>query len=528
MAIMMLMMLFAGCAAEDATNNQNIYPSPMLCQSDAQCGPQLVCRAGFCDAKQNLTRQLEFTFIPTNDSKYLPQRTGLLAITPEDELVFEVQSSLKVQGNITRSNAPGLLNGTLIFERSNERYEKIYTRQARITQGEFAVDLVPGTYDLTFIPESRALPSKTWSKQTFELNSDFTRALPTLKTVTGTVSYRILGADEQDIPLLVAGARVIAVSKETGQLSTIAQTDDSGFFELAVWPDSGKYDIVIAPNTPLSLVPQVVFENAIDTQSGKDDAQNLSLNIGQLPQNTNAVSLSFDKTQLDALDFSPADLRIVLRAPTDKGQLQLSTRFGDINTTSEDWTLNMDVLPLVYDIELIPPASSRFARTTLRQDMRASTRTYVLQLDEKRPIQAQLLYTDSMGTQQPLRDATIRIQPNQDKESDAYELTTDTDGRIYTFVDNTTYDIVVIPPPQLGLPRATYTIDGANSTEQSVTWTMPQPKVLLGAVYDDQGTGQSGMTIQVHEGGKDKRRLIAEGRTIAGGTFAIVIPAPKP
>lgn len=530
-----LILSCAACAAEVEGDTTQTH-SPPVCQADADCAPGLMCRLAYCSATATTTRQLEFTFLPSNNSGYLPQRTSALTINPQDELAFELLPSLKVEGAISRSDDPQPVTGTLIFERSEEQSkERLYTRQSSVRQGQFQAELVPGLYDVTFLPEDDALPQRTWKSQRFELNSDFTRALPVPRTISGNVLYREPLSDPNSPPRFVQEAKVVAVSRETGELSTIGQTDEQGYFTLNVWPDSGVYDLVVSPSSATALVPRVVFEAALDT-NGPNTTQ--SLNLGEFSSQGAEVFLALPESLQEQLDFSPADLRVILRAPLGKGTLQLSTRFAQVGVTGDDlktpWVLGLKLLPLEYEIELIPPASSRFARTILSRDLRLATKASEVTLESKAPFSAQLLQRSASGDYVPAAQAEVYLSPRaqeQAKTTSSSEMLepilakTDDQGRFYTHVELRDYDVEVVPRSSPGQPRAFYTLTADElMQEQALIWRLPAPVVLVGTVFDEQYQGQADLAIEVHELTNGERRLVAQGQTKRQGTFKLILP----
>lgn len=527
----------AACAADDEALSK--HTNAPVCITDADCAPELMCRLSYCSATATTTRQLEFTFLPSNNSGYLPQRTSALTINPQDELAFELLPSLKVEGAISRSDDPQPVTGTLIFERSEEQSkERLYTRQINVRQGQFQAELVPGLYNVTFLPEDEALPQRTWKAQRFELNSDFTRALPIPRTISGNVLFRDPLADPNSPPRFVQEAKVVAVSRETGELSTIGQTDEQGYFTLNVWPDSGVYDLVVSPSSATALVPRVVFEGALDTD-GPNTTQ--SLNLGEFSSQGAEVFLALPEALKEQLDFSPSDLRVILRAPLGKGTLQLSTRFAQVGVTGENiktpWVLGLKLLPLEYEIELIPPASSRFARTILTRDLRMATKASEVSLEEKVPFSAQLLQRAVSGAYVPATQAEVYLSPRElttPKTSGTSEMLepilakTDDQGRLYTHVELRDYDIEVIPRASPGQPRAFYTLRADQIMQaQELVWRLPAPVVLVGTVFDEQYQGQADLAVEIHELTNGERRLVAQGQTKRQGTFKLILPSTE-
>lgn len=530
----------AGCASEDPLDPINAQ-TPRTCQSDAECAPGLICRLDICSATATTTRKLEFTFLPSNASGYLPQRTGALNINPNDELSFELLPSLKVEGTISRSDDPQPTSGTLIFERSEEQNkERLYTRQSDVRQGSFLVELVPGEYDVTFLPSDDRLPPRVWRDQRFELNSDFSRALLIPRTISGNVSYREPSADPNALPRFVPQAKVVAVSRDTGDLSTIGYTDDQGYFTLNVWPDTGVYDLVVAPSKPDALVPTVVFSEALDT-SGPNATQALSL--GEYTAQGARVLLTLPDSVKEQLDFSPADLRITLRASLGKGTLQLNARFAQIGSLGRDdeslWALDVELLPLNYEIELTPPASSRYARTTITRALsNLSDDPIILSLNEKLPIQGQLLYQGPGGESMPSVNTEIKISLKQETkkvgglnsndQQDPILVTTDEQGRFYTHLEARDYELEVTPRAETGQPKQFYSLEAAQVEEtaqgRDLIWQLPSPVVVAGTVYDDLYRGQADLAVQIHEVYEGKRRLVAQGQTSRQGVFKLVLP----
>ncbi len=449
---------------------------------------------------------------------------------------FALRPSLTLVGALQSASTQASPAGQLVFSPRGAGAIALTPRQARVQRGQYHVDLLQGSYDVTFFPEGRSAPMKIWRDQTFTLSTNFSRTLPVPLAISGTVSHQLPGALDAR-PLPVAGARVVARSQRTGELSTTALTSAEGIFALQVRPESGPFDVIVSPDDAQDLLPRVVFLGRIDTQEGQQPAP-LALSLGQLSRVARPVTLRMDPEQREALDFHPEDLRIIARAPSfGAGELEVTTRWRAIETPGRspsdpptDWSVTLNLPALAHTVELLPPPTSRFARARFTLDLTSALSEQIVRLDPKAELALRVV--DQMGA--PLARASVTLTPERQYtaltqegvEQEALTLETDDEGRLTAWVEPTRYQAEVSPHSASSQPRAVFTLEGAMADAANPReLRLPAAQLIEGAVYDDALQPMPALRLQVHETVDAQLRLIGEASTDGAGEFRVVIPA---
>lgn len=510
-----------------------------ICEADADCPGEQICQNQVCTiAETEETRSFGFTFIPDNSSKFLPQRTAALEVAPGDRLDFMLEPSVQVEGEVSFAESANVLDdGTLVFEAHREA-DSLLRRQVTIEDGKFAVALLPGTYDITFIPTDPDIPSRRWKGKAVQAATSLPLTLPPraqIVAVQGTLTHRdpALSADPLSASLPVAGARVVALTRDTGAQSTVATTDENGNFELRVWADAGAHDLVIGPGSPNALIPQVVEREAFDASNGA--LQPLGISLGEWSSRRIELDASLVEVILDAsdasdgsgLDFAPEDARLTLTAQLGRGELTL--------THSLNANRPLVLLPLTYEVTFQPPKHSRFGALTFSWDAaRIDVATFEL---EALPTRARLAGAVTTSEGAPLPDAQVEFLGKSQREGKSsisatdrpQMLTTDAEGRFEVWLERgESYDVTITPARDTGAPVGLFTHTVPDADEDTATFALPEPMALFGSVLDDQLVGQPNLSIELFEEIDGERRVVAQSRTDAQGNFSIVAPASGP
>jgi hypothetical protein len=522
----------SGCGADSAASAETLGVS--ACSSDSECGGELTCRDLRCTVPEADDRDLSFMFIPPSSSPFLPQRTPYYQLNPGERLDFALEPSVAAYGQVGSFN----VDGTLVFTPAGSA-DPLLRQQAAVTRGDYEVALVPGTYNIDFVSSTNGVPNRIWRDQPFQSNLQYDLPLPDLSqtvSITGNVNFR---DPTVDVGAGLGPARVTAVSRDTGALSTSVVTDPvSGFYEgLRVWRDTGVYDVVVSSNSDDALIPTVTFRGAIDTDAIPANASTYEANlfVGDFAAAERNVRLELDEAAEAALEgISPADLDVNLVARLDTGSGDVEASFslrGSIASSGDESSTPLRALPLRYVGEIVPPPGSRYARTPIEIDL-SSISARVVKIQAPTPLELSSA-TVLAYTGQPAANARVTFTPRSRRPntsqaksvegSRAFEVTTNDDGELGVWLEpEVDYDVRVDPMTQ-DAPRATYSITGG---ELPPTLSLPSPSLLSGSVFANDATGASipDVTVRVLERDDGIERVIAEGQTDDAGAFRLIAP----
>ena len=560
-ALLSALMLLGASACLDPGATLGPDPAPTQCVSDEECAETLVCHErGACtvDVAQGETKQVSFLFSPTPDSGLLAQRSDVVAASPHQGLDFSLQASTSVLGSVRRGDGKAVLAGTLIFTPSNDLSGALRQQtslnqdiQGANTYG-YSVQLVPGLYDITFVSGQPEIPNRRWRAQPIgESPTELELTLPPasqITTIEGTLTHQDPALDPSSVSnrIPVEGVRVVAVAAD-GTTSTASVTDAAGNFSILAWADNGVHDLIIGPASPNALVPQILRREAFDASQGQ--VQALAFDLGRW--STQRVELRLrvleemivegmkkDQDDLDALDFSLSDARLLLVGTLPDGQqITLHYALG----SGEPITL----LAIPYTVSFIPPPTSRFGALSFEWDASLSGAPFLSEgLEFKPRQQVTITVADAFGEPVPSARVSLRPRSGLEKrgsgaelpiyENEARELAarTDAEGRFTTYLEpQWTYEFEVVPGPQSGAPAGTFTfVPERDATEDdALRFELARPLVLFGSVSDfDSQSFQpvSGLTFTLYDySDQAAPHIVAHGRTDEQGQFRAIIPA---
>lgn len=528
------LLVMASCGSTEPAPSTT--PEP-LCRADAECDSADSCRAGFCVASQEPTRQLEFTFLPGARSGHLAQRLMASAVDPAQSLQFVLEPSLRVSGQVAFTSSLRTVSGTLIFQPEGATDRTLFTRQVKLDQGgAYEIFVTPGVYTITFVPSNapaqintaRPTPGRVWKAQRLEADTALNLRLPDPDQIR---PVEMLLSSRQDSPGLgagLAGVRVVAISRETGVSSTSDVTDEDGQFVLYLWRDTGVYDLLLSPTAEAaSPAPTTTLTSWLDS-SQPTLSQNIELDADAVVSREITITLDDEALASDVVE--PTEVQLIIRAQTETGELSM-TRALDASGQ-----LVAQLAPRLYEVEIVPPPASRYARTVVTLDATDPlTRAITITPDARRAVTLQV--RDHRGD--PVGNARVEIVANaqaDDPLASAYgvpwKTTTDAAGEATVWLEQRDYTVQITPPVDSGLPRATTTLKALDEQDAAtLPITLARPGLVEGTVWSNEAgkfKAQDGVLLQIHEVRQGQRVLLGEGQTNARGDFALIIPSEAP
>ncbi len=479
------------------------------CSVDSECPTGQICRLGICGVQAAKPRAIGFTLTPPADASLPVQTIRPASIRIDKPIQLLLNRGARVSGKISFIGSTISPSGTLTF--TDESSE--FTTQTTAQRGEYSVVVPVGNYRLTFVPEDPSIPSKVWKNIRFERDSDpkLTLPAPEYTLVSGTLSF----VDKRSVESkTVTGARVFAVSKETGSLSTIATTNADGSFEIRVLPDSGNYDLRVTATIENEFVPDTTFPDFfISTDKGwtsktGEDIATLSVALGEY---TTADSSTQIQLTSEAKIDSWEEFDVLVTFSAGQGEIRLRP------SVLPDGTFSVPKLDLPGSFNIIAPPQSPISSYTTT---RLLSETSPISCATKFILKGQVLSAAgnpvvSRLEAVPTKDGALRIV-----------ATTDEDGFFEIGLEPFEYLITAIP--QNGaIARSIIKVDGKSDEPESRIITIPEPTLVWGTVFIQSGDALEALgdvTIQAFEIRDGERLKVGEARSDTDGGFKLIVP----
>ncbi len=538
-------LVISGCAdmTSSPEDNRSEGGAP-ACRADADCPTDQACQQGICTVTRvEQKRRVGFAFVPDASSGYLPQRTGIVEVEPGERRDFVLNESVVVRGDVSMKGSTSVIDdGTLIFE-SRANAERL-RQQAPILGDGFSVELLPGTYRVTFISAQDDLPNRIWEDVAVgESKTSLPLRLPAREEVLeiqGTLTHIDSrgGPDGPSTPP-VSGARVVGVGQD-GSLTTADITDEDGQYRLFAWADAGVLDLSIGPSSQNRIIPQVTESEALDTTS----AQSLTpgTQLGEWPSGRLALTLEpllgqIDKeiTERAEVTWDASDFRITLRAEMGRGMLTLPLSLG-----AADMPI-LELPALDYEVTIRPPIESPLGEVSMQLSLSPTNplpSLEVMDFPVKRRVVGEVRTADGRlieGARVELRPLTksdpdgTRRDASPDDDVQLLAAQTRDDGTFEVWLERSwDYEVTILPPTEATAPQGIFTINAANDDVQRETFALAPPLALFGSVMNEQWEGQPDVDVEVTEEMRGEPRVIAKSRTSNNGEFRIVLPALPP
>ncbi|MEM1349678.1 MAG: hypothetical protein AAGI01_14045 [Myxococcota bacterium] len=337
--------------------------------------------------------EVSLRFIPPGTSEYLPQWVDSVEIEYRTGRTkeFVLEPSVPITGRLSLpQSATNLVTGAVLDFEATNAPGNVFRRQVEVDQrGEFTLDVVPGTYEITATFAASGgdveLPSRKFPARTYAAATREELTLPSERlTLKGTLSFIDEGNPQRLIQL--AGSRVVARSRRDGSLSNAVRTDEStGFFDgLQVWSRTGSYDLLISPPVPNSPMPSIVVEEQADSGELADDVSTLT--VAKLPAPEDTLTVEFDTSGLPA-DLAGHEVRVALSAQ-DTFELadgrMTRLQYDRRATVGYPGAAALEVHPRSYTLEVLPGPEAPYGRIEVELDLSDGADGGTVALPERR------------------------------------------------------------------------------------------------------------------------------------------------
>jgi len=513
------------------------------CQSDSDCGDGLICdlKAHRCVADSELSLTGWLRLVPPSQSvQAVEEQYGTLELSSREELTLKLHRPIRVVGRVLVEGNPLSSEKAKIVAVAPGAIPDLKVHQdAKVAGSGLAGGEKPGfelwvsedvTYDVyVYLPpaeDGREYPPYHVRRQ-FSRRSDpadpFTYdwqiELPPSSSyleVTGCI------LTEGAVAKPLAGARVTAVSPQSGNLTTTATADALGCFNVLVQPpeipEGDAYEFQIQPSPDNELVPkvtvaQVVISEGTDlgnlTVSGLEDLLHVSVVLtarldtpspSELPgKGAEKKAQEMARRSHDRLAADLHDAAVRLTGQVGDGMLEVERTVENVEFETDlaegrvqaTARVEFDVPPKSYVLSVIPAAESRLG---IYQQL---VHYYV---GDKEVPDLQVLMKDKAvtrvllenGQKEPVTGAQVMaILSGKGKYPDTAPLPSrkfqaeedpEEPGRYRLSLDPGEYTLVVDPPPDSGLPRLVERDLFISGESQQRTVTLPAPAALTGLV----------------------------------------------
>lgn len=488
------------------------------CTTNKTCTDSNICFLGKCARSRaepagNLVVELQNNTGVVSQQRITSLSSKMPLVSPtrvrHTGSVTDATSRTGVNGRLSLS-LPSLIAG-----------RQVQTAVSASNLGRFVVDLEPGTYNASFLPESDQLPPFSFGQLVIEeVGRDVPLIYPSLGSLS-VISGRVLASQNNELPV---SARVYLDVIDSALSSTVAQTDDRGFFTLRLAPGLSLGRLLIGPSAVNEFVPQRTSEalslspnTTLDTIYLDDVAASALLqgrvigtNASGLEQGVGGASVYAEVTVGNSGIY-----RTGTRSDA-SGGFTLALITGASNA------------PLDYRITAVPPPTSEFGRSDARYTLQpiGEPAAVELRVSARSVLSGRVSGADGALVSGVQVIATaVRGQDSSSLERLGQNQTTTSDlGRFTLTLDMGRYEISVRAPADTGQPWHSEVID-LTSTTQELSIVLAPPALVAGELLDANDAPVAQTTLEWFTA--DSPTPIGRAVTDSFGHFSVVLPGPR-
>jgi len=514
--VMMGVILLAGCTGAPSDSKT----PGVRCIADSECPSQLICRYDVCVSSEVLPRELSFRLVPPNSTTWKPQSVSASTVDVEEPVTIALVPSIRVAGKLLYVNEanqvrPDGPSGVLTFRREGQSQS---LEQYRVeSDSRYSTYLLPGRYDVSFIPEDTSAPPVSFGTRDFVLDTDPELTVP-VRAISVTGSLR----DSPGSGIraeAVQNASVVAVSRTTGALSSVGTTDAEGFFTFNVLPQADLYDLRVSYDTNVYLREITIFQALDCTMAkctnllGDDDTFQVSLEATVGDSAQRRVNLVPERSELIP-DFSGVVVEMNGTMPWGTARVR---RTLDASGSFEARLPDGEYEVVVSSPQAFPLSGKRDSLALVADDA-----AITIGLSAKVSASIEVLDLENL----PAVDARLEFQ-RQDA-SDPIVMTADAEGKVEVLLEDAPHRIV-ITAMQNGVARG---VSEWTPSSPTMSVHLPAAAVLTGSVLgaptdasNKEWQAVEDVAVQVLENYDGANVTVGETTTRADGTFRVIIPA---
>jgi hypothetical protein len=483
------------------------------CLNIQDCQGDGICFLGTCQPK-GFSIQTVFADL-TPPSPNLPQQTDSALDLSVGYQTISLLPTLSFSGSVqAQGGAPA---GTLVARRQiSVPGHPIVQRTAIDTSGAFQLQVIPGGYDLSFVPDDAngagALPPVRLGSASLLTGGNLSPLhYPdpgTLVVVSGRVCY----ATGCAAPIVGAVMSAVAETAVGDHLASSGDvTDDTGSYTLVFPPGARIFDVTVRPDGNPYIPDSTATVQLVDGST----TQLEDIVIGT-----------------PAFDVSTAVVSASGPVPNAKVYFE-GSHVGPLNGTFDtslvagvDGTATGKLLPGDYVITVVPSRSDPWAVLSLQAHLEPGSVTPLDSLLVGAKVHVHGSVTAHDGAAVPAANVVFSLGGTPTPRQ--YTVTTDVAGGYTLDVDPGEYEVRVEPAQDAPLPRQRL-IQLVAGSDQTLDIELYRPTFVFGVVRDSGGAAVPNVLIKFYslELSTDGSPLLV-GLDYTGpqGEFAVPLPIP--
>lgn len=500
------------------------YGPDAPCGSDRACGGGFVCAFGAClDPLDQRLTTIDVEVDPGATSGLPVQNLLHVDLSETPRVDVTLRPGVAVQGSVTSLEAPVAAN-VLLRPALAIPGRALAPQSTTDPAGQFSVVAVDGVrYALTVNPTDPArAPYYAHDEQPVEVEGDGgSFALPPIELpdVGPIVQGRVVagtGVAASGIPALS-----VHIERADGRrLSSVATTDGTGAFALALAEPVDDVALVVAPTGDNAYYPTVTMPG-LTLLDGDNPLGDVELGDVLTP-------VPFSASVVDGAGAPVPGARLMVRAVVGNGLFELTVG------ADERGVIDVPLVPATYDALVVggpdAPSAGMLATQALEVPVPPDA-PVVFRLPERPQVSGSVIDAGGAGVAQA-KLTLVRIGDVDGAPEEllgttlvAFETESDERGRWQAAVDPGRYRVATRPPPSSSAPAFSEIVtfgDGAVTHDVQ----LPQRAIVAGTVLY-QGAPQAGAWVRVFSSLLDERGaaiLVGEGTAGPDGSFEIGVP----
>jgi len=549
-AFVALVVCYVGCAAHLDPNEIEIIKEKGigLCKKNGDCLAGQICMNSYCQAIPTAGGQYaSIQILPPPERGSLKQRKITfirqqfigIDIGQVHRGIIQTREGYLITGEVLlRSGSP--LEAELIFTDLENIKGRPLFWEVETNTGRFQTRLSYGKYRIKIKPKDSNLPVKHIKEISVTSSHHFKLTYPTLSELQ-KIKGRLVTTKRPHEPIV--GQKVRALSEDGLILSNTAITQSNGQFELLLPPGVIPHRIRFMMNTEKGThFPR------IEIPYTPPEKPSQVIDLGEIPHGFLGKMINVEgdvKSVLQEGDTFIPNAKILLRGNVSIGTYNTEPLTGTYTRTLESNAkghFSARVLPGEYQVEVIPPIGSKWARSLLNfkgpNRIQSDHNFKVIALSAKPQLTGQICREGTNSKSLPA-ECTKKLQSTRIQaislETKSFSSSTNfytgiahSDGHYELPLDPGCYDLIFIPSLQSGLARTIYSQVKISSSSRQQKPTLdaflPRAKHFIGQVIGSDRFPIANATIQLFESkSKDKgpARLLGSAETNSQGIFSI-------
>lgn len=483
------------------------------CSSAEDCEPDQVCEQGLCTVDQPPLTTISLHLVPPPSSGALPQQWLDVAVGEARRIPdIRLRPTVTLSGTIRSDNLLAASIPAWLVATAQRTIPDTSLKQSTFAAdgSGYRLTLLTGLpYDLTVVPDSGELPPLTLRGINIRESSVQHIRLP------GTAEYaRLTGrvVFEQGDVQGVAGVRVRAFGDDPALQSTSMVTAADGRFSLTLPPGRSTYTLRLTPSEENPYLPTVDQSGLV--VDGSLDLGDVALGGGDVPP------LRVEGVLLDDQGGGVSSADLEFAAPIGRGTFVARTSVDLIGS------YQVDLLPGEYELRVVPAPNSSNAVTLLSRTILQAGGLEPIVLRRKADLVGKVL--DPHG-ELPVPGVQLEaLLVGDDGMNGLYRVerqVTGPDGSFLLRLDPGVFDITLIPPAALGMPRW---VERGVKVDAPVVreFQLRQPRVIHGVIRQPDSSPAPAVQVTIYARREDSpgSTLLGTGQTDESGHYVIVLP----